>query len=171
MQYWDEVLFPHFASEIKGSYYGQLTEDEFDEDAYYLACKAIATFKFPHIPTEYKTFYGHKDKEGFLIATSRNPDDAGPNDVPHGVFTNDLTYHEIAVIVAWMKYYWAKGMLGDADNFSDMYTDSNIKSYSRANMVSKNTALAKEWREYAEDLENRYSRVKDYKPVMGTWHD
>ena len=35
----------------------------------------------------------------------------------------------------------------------------NIKTYSRANAVDKNTKLMDQYRTYARDLETRYSRV------------
>lgn len=40
-----------------------------------------------------------------------------------------------------------------------MYTDANIKTYSRANAVDKNLKMLDQYREYARELENRYSRV------------
>ena len=39
------------------------------------------------------------------------------------------------------------------------FTDVNIKVYSRANALDKNMKLMAEYRKYARDLENRYSRV------------
>ena len=53
-----------------------------------------------------------------------------------------------------MKVYWCEYQLSNADNFEDVYTDVNIKTYSRANLVDKNLKLLKEYREYARDLEN-----------------
>lgn len=49
--------------------------------------------------------------------------------------------------------------ISNADNFEELYTDVNIKSYSRANAVEKNTKLMAEYRAHARELENRYSRV------------
>ena len=67
-----------------------------------------------------------------------------------------------------MKVYWCENQISNADNFEDMYTDVNIKTYSRANAVDKNTKLMAEYREYARELENRYSRVNgDRKPSFG----
>lgn len=58
-----------------------------------------------------------------------------------------------------MKVYWAEALISNADNFDEMYTDNNIKTYSRANAVDKNLKLLGEYRTYAKDLENRYSRI------------
>lgn len=48
-----------------------------------------------------------------------------------------------------------------------MYTDANIKTFSRANAVEKNRALMAEYRSYARDLENRYSRSNNCKTTVG----
>ena len=49
-----------------------------------------------------------------------------------------------------------------------MYTDNNIKTYSRANAVDKNLKLLGEYRTYAKDLENRYSRINsEHKSSLG----
>ena len=60
-----------------------------------------------------------------------------------------------------MKVYWCEDQISNADNFEDVYTDANIKTYSRANAVDKNMKLMAEFRQYAKDLETRYSRVKN----------
>ena len=62
-----------------------------------------------------------------------------------------------------MKVYWAEMQISNADNFEELYTDQNIKSYSRANATEKNTKLMAEYRTYARELENRYSRVNENK--------
>ena len=56
MQVWDDVLYPHFISTIRGSYYGIITQDLIDEECFNLALRAISAFKFPKISTEYETF-------------------------------------------------------------------------------------------------------------------
>lgn len=67
-----------------------------------------------------------------------------------------------------MKFYWAELQISNADNFEELYTDSNIKTYSRANAVEKNTKLMGEYRSYARELENRYSRVNsECAPSLG----
>ena len=49
-----------------------------------------------------------------------------------------------------------------------MYTDANIKTFSRANAVAQNTKLMAEYRNYARDLENRYSRINnEHRPSLG----
>lgn len=67
-----------------------------------------------------------------------------------------------------MKVYWAEMQISNADNFEELYTDVNIKSYSRANMTEKNMKLMAEFRAYARELETRYSRVNsDRAPAIG----
>ena len=70
-----------------------------------------------------------------------------------------LTYNEIEIILAWMKVYWAENQISDADNFLDIYTDSNIKTFSRANALDKYIKFATSAKAQAKELENRYSRV------------
>lgn len=165
MQYWDEVIYPSFRASIRGDLYGIISRDEMDETCFHLTCRAISAFKFPKISTEYEVFYAVRDEndpETLIETTSDNE-----NAIPHGQFINDLTYAELEVILAWMKVYWCEQLLSNADNFEDIYTDSNIKTYSRANMVQQNVKLLDTYRKYARDLENRYSRTVNYQPTMG----
>jgi len=67
-----------------------------------------------------------------------------------------------------MKVYWAEMQISNADNFEELYTDVNVKSYSRANATEKNMKLMAEYRAYARELENRYSRVNTSRaPSLG----
>jgi ASC-1-like (ASCH) protein len=58
-----------------------------------------------------------------------------------------------------MKFYWAEMQISNADNFEEMYTDANIKTFSRANAVDKNIKLMETYRAYAQELETNYGRV------------
>lgn len=163
MQYWDDVLFPSFRATIRGEIYGVITQDELDEECFNLARRAIAAFKFPKISTDYRIFYAIRE-EDTLLEVDENTEGA----VPHGYFINDLSYAEIEILIAWMKVYWTEMLLSNADNFEDIYTDSNIKTYSRANAVDKNMKLMAQYREYANELEMRYSRVNSQRaPSIG----
>ena len=67
-----------------------------------------------------------------------------------------------------MKVYWCENQLSNADNFDDIYTDANIKTFSRANLIDKNTNLLKLYKAEAREAENRYSRVNtSRKPSLG----
>ena len=165
MQYWDEILYPSFLATIRGEYYVIVTQDDIDEELYHLAERAIAAFKFPKISTDYETFYAVRTDDNVLEEVDPNETDEG---IPHGMFLNELTYSEIEVIIAWMKVYWCENQISNADNFEDMYTDANIKTFSRANAVDKNLKLLVEYRKNARDLETRYSRTTaDRKPSLG----
>lgn len=178
-QYWDDILYPSFRATIRGEYYGLISRDDMDEECYNLAKRAISAFKFPKISTNYTTFYAirvNKEKyeeTGELIhdETSEQIVEIDENHeyaIPHACFNNELSYDEIEIILAWMKVYWCENQLSNADNFEDMYTDANIKTYSRANAVDKNLKLLTTYRNYARDLENRYSRVTAArKPSLG----
>ena len=164
MQLFDDVLYPSFRATIRGSYYGVITEDFIDEECYHLAKRAISAFKFPRISTEYKTFYAVRQEDGTLKEVDQEEEGA----IPHGKFINTLSDAEIEVIIAWMKVYWCENQISNADNFDDMYTDANIKTFSRANAVAQNTKLMAEYRNYARDLENRYSRINtERRPSLG----
>ena len=131
-----------------------------DEECFNLARRAVAAFKFPKISTDYITFHAIRNKDNEIEEVDL---DEYPDAIPHAYFKSNLTYAEIEIIVAWMKVYWAEMQISNADNFEELYTDPNIKSYSRANAVEKNTKLMAEYRAYARELENRYSRVNDSK--------
>lgn len=165
MQYWDNILYPSFRATIRGEYYGVISQDDIDEECFHLAERAIAAFKFPKISTEYETFYAVRNEEGELQEV--DPQEY-PEAILHGYFVNDLNYAEIEILIAWMKVYWCENQISNADNFDEIYTDVNIKTYSRANAVDKNMKLMAEYRDYARELENRYSRVNEVKkPSMG----
>jgi hypothetical protein len=166
---WDDVLYPELRATIRGTYYGVISQEQMDEECFYIAQRAVAAFKFPRISTEYEVVHYVRSEEDPNVFMEVDEDDDNFDDsIPHAYFLNKLTHDEIEVIVAWMKVYWCEYQLSNADNFEDMYTDANIKTYSRANMVDKNLKLLKEYREYARDLENRYSRVTSVrKPSLG----
>lgn len=164
MQLFDDVLYPPFRAIIRGAYYGVVTQDFVDEECYNLALRAISAFKFPKVSTDYNTFYAIRQDDGSLKRVDKDTDGA----IAHGEFVNDLNYAEIEVLIAWMKVYWCENQISNADNFEDMYTDANIKTFSRANAVDKNMKLMAEYRSYARELENRYSRVNsEHKPSLG----
>ena len=165
MQYWDNILYPSFRATIRGEYYGVISQDDIDEECFHLAERAIAAFKFPKISTEYETFYAVRNEEGELQEVDPQESQEA---IQHGYFVNDLNYAEIEILIAWMKVYWCENQISNADNFDEIYTDVNIKTYSRANAVDKNMKLMAEYRDYARELENRYSRVNETKkPSMG----
>jgi hypothetical protein len=147
-----------------------------DEQMFHLARRAISAFKFPKISTKYEVFYAIRDKADETILTvveegfTPEPDTEGniQQVIPHACFNERLSYDEVEIILAWMKVYWCEQLLSNADNFDDIYTDANIKTYSRANLVDKNMKLLSTYREYARELETRYSRTTtDRKPSLG----
>lgn len=164
MQYWDDVLYPPFRATIRGEYYGIITQDDIDEECFNIARRAISAFKFPKISTDYTIFYAIRTDNDVLVETSEENENA----IPHAYFNTELTYAEIEVILAWMKYYWCEEQISNADNFEDIYTDANIKTYSRANAVAQNLKLMETYRKNAQELETRYSRVNSFKkPSLG----
>lgn len=88
--------------------------------------------------------------------------------IPHAYFINPVTDKEIEVILAWRKVYWIEYLLSNADDFDNTYTDSNIKTYSRANLVQQNTTRYKEFKDRAKEVETNYGRTETYKPTLGS---
>jgi hypothetical protein len=157
-QLWDDVIYPVFRATIRGQYYATILRDAIDEECYFLTKRAVNAFKFPKISTDYTTIYAIRIDDNTLEQIKED-DERFEYAIPHAYFNNTLTDAEIEVLVAWMKVFWCENQISNADNFEEMYTDVNIKTYSRANMVDKNLKLLETYREYARDLENRYSRV------------
>ena len=165
MQYWDDILYPSFRATIRGEYYGIITQDDLDEECYHLVCRAISTFKFPKISLDYETFYAIRQDDNTIEEVDLED---YPEAIPHGVFKNDISYAEVEVLIAWMKVYWFENMLSNSDNYEDLYTDANIKTFSRANLIDKNTNVLKDARKTAERVESRYSRVNSLRrPSLG----
>lgn len=166
MQYWDDVLYPSFRATIRGEYYGIISIDDMDEECFNIARRAIAAFKFPKISTAYTVFYAVRDKEDKNLLVEADEDSEGA--IPHGYFNTDIGDSEVQIILAWMKYFWCEQKISNADNFEDMYTDANIKTYSRANVVAQNLKLMEHYRENARELEMSYGRVNTVQqPAMG----
>ena len=166
MKDWDTCLYPAFRDTIRGSYYGVIDKDMLDEECYYLACRAIAAFKFPHNSLEYTTYYTKTDPEtGNSVSTTNDDDDA----IPHAYFNDDnVGYAEVSIIVAWMKVYWCERLMSNSNNYEDIYTDSNIKTFSKANILDKWIKQYSTYRTDARELESHYSRVStEKKPAVG----
>ena len=168
MKYWDEVLYPSFRSFIRGQIYGVMSQDDLDQECYDLAVRAIAAFKFPRISTDYKTFYAIRDPESGVLNEVAEGDEHFADAIPHAYFVEEVSPAEIEVLIAWMKVYWYENMLSNSDNYEDLYTDANIKTFSRANLIDKNTNVLKDARKAAERMESRYSRVNSIRrPSLG----
>lgn len=170
-QYWDDILYPSFRATIRGEYYGVVSQDFVDEELYNLACRAIVAFKFPKISTDYTTFYAIREDANTIREVAKEDEDFNQA-IPHAYFNNTLTYAEIEIILAWMKVYWCENQISNADNFYEIYTDANIKTYSRANLIDKNIKLMDTFRKNARELETTYSRVSTTRtPTLGSVND
>lgn len=165
---WDNVLYPNIRQMIRGAYYGIVTEDMIDEELFYLAQQAIAAFKFPHVSTDYKVIHANHDVDsGDLVLANEDDKDSGKA-IPHGYFLNELTYSEVNIIITWMRVFWYENLLANADNVSDIYTDANIKAFSKGNSLDKNIKLMETYRANARNLETAYSRVSATRtPTIG----
>ena len=94
------MLYPPFRATIRGDYYGIISERELDEECYNLALRAISTFKFPRISTDYVTFYAIRDENNQLQEVAESELDNYPDATLHAYFINELTFAEIQVLIA-----------------------------------------------------------------------
>ena len=113
------MLYPSFRATIRGEYYGIVTIDDIDEECYNIAKRAIAAFKFPKISTQYVTYYAIRSKDPDENNTLEEVDEDTEGAIPHAYFVNNLSYAELEVILAWMKFYWCEEQISNADNFED----------------------------------------------------
>ena len=100
IQYFDDVLYTPFRATIRGEYYGMISERDMDEECYNLALRAIATFKFPKISTEYVSFYAIRTADNTLQEVSVDELNDYPDAALHAYFVNELTFAEIQVLIA-----------------------------------------------------------------------
>ena len=67
-----------------------------------------------------------------------------------------------------MKVYWCDRLMSNSNNYEDIYTDSNIKTFSKANAIDKWIKQYSTYRTDARELEEHYSRVNTSKrPAVG----
>lgn len=160
MQYWEEKLYPMFLQGIEGDRFRFMTDATIEELCYSLATRAISSFKFPRVSLSYSCTY--LDALGHEVTKSDNWV------VQKWYFENDVTDKEITVLIAWMKAMWYGDLNSNADDFSEQYTDANIKSFSKANHIDKNWKKYTEALAVARRLEHDYSRVNsDGAPAVG----
>lgn len=68
-----------------------------DEECYYLACRAIDAFKFPHTSLDYTTYYAKTDDSGITAEVTDDDQDG----VPHAYFNSDeVGSAEVSIIIA-----------------------------------------------------------------------
>ena len=84
-QLWDNLLYRPMMATIRGSIYGVISRDELDEQLFNIAKRAVNTFKFPRVKTNYTVFYAVRkefDPETLELAATSDTEGA----IPHGVF-------------------------------------------------------------------------------------
>ena len=160
MQYWEEKLYPMFLNSIEGDRYKFRTDEDIKSMCYMLATQAISTFKFPKVSLSYNCTY--LDAYGNVVTKDDNWA------VQNWYFENDVTDKEISVLVAWMITFWYRDLNSNADDFSEQYTDANIKGFSKANHIDKNWKKYTDARALALRTEHDYSRVNsEGMPALG----
>lgn len=155
MEYWDEVLFPDVLRLIRGERYLVMNERQIADELITLAKQAINNFLFPNVSLE----YAYEEDEDNLVFPRRY------------YFIDNPTDKEIAIIIAWMNYFWCKLIVANADNFNNVYFDSNIKSFSPGNVLHNYRVMQGAYRDEARRLESRYYRAGGASGIGGTIDD
>lgn len=155
MKYWDEVLFPDVLRLMRGERYLVMDERQIADELITLAKQAINNFLFPNVSLE----YSYEEDEKSLVFPRRY------------YFINDPTDKEFAIIIAWMNYFWCKLIVANADNFNNIYFDSNIKSFSPGNILHNYRLMQDTYRDEARRLESRYYRADSASGIGGTIDD
>ena len=155
MKYWDEVLFPEVLRLIRGERYLVMSDRQIADELITLAKQAVNNFLFPNIALDYAY---EEDPESEVFPRRY-------------YFVNDLTDRELAIIIAWMEYFWCKLIVSNADNFNNVYFDSNIKAFSPGNMLHNYRTMMYNYRDEARRLESRYYRADASSGIGGTIDD
>lgn len=155
MKYWDEVLFPEVLRLIRGERYLVMSDRQIADELITLAKQAVNNFLFPNIALDYDY---EEDTESEVFPRRY-------------YFVNDLTDRELAIIIAWMEYFWCKLIVSNADNFNNVYFDSNIKAFSPGNMLHNYRTMMYNYRDEARRLESRYYRADESSGIGGTIDD
>lgn len=156
MLYWDEVLFPEVLTTIRGERYLAMSDRQIADELITLAKQAINTFLFPYVSLE----YSYQEDPNNLAFPKR-----------YYFVSDELTDRELGIIITWMQFYWCKLIVSNADNFNNVYFDSNIKSFSPGNVLHNYRALMEQYRDEARRLESRYYRGTPTPSIGGTIDD
>lgn len=152
MKYWDEVLFPDVLHIIRGERYLVMDDRQIADELITLAKQAINTFLFPNVSLE----YAYEENPDSLVFPKRY------------YFVGEPTDKEYAILIAWMNYYWCKLLVANADNFYNVYFDSNIKAFSPGNVLHNYRVMQENYRDEARRLESRYYRAGSASNIGGT---
>lgn len=155
-KYWDETLFPEVLELIRGERYLIMSDKQIADELIALAKRAVNNFLFPNVSLAY-SYDAQPDSEVFPNRYYFINNDA----------RGEVGDREFQIIVAWMCYFWSEQMASNADNFNNVYFDSNIKSFSPGNALHNYLKAMEHYRETARSLESRYYRVGEYGPSVG----
>jgi hypothetical protein len=100
-----------------------MTDSQIESELIILIKRAVRTFKFPEVALDYNIETTTSGESKNKVTTTRY------------YFVNDITEKEIAIILAWTKAYWSEYMISNADNYNNLYFDSNINAFSPGNLL------------------------------------
>ena len=144
MKYWDEVLFPSVLTVIRGERYLAMSDQQIANELITLAKQAINTFLFPRVGLD----YAYEDDVNNVAFPKR-----------YYFVDDNVSDKEIAILIAWMNFFWCKLIVSNSDNFNNIYFDSNIKSFSPGNVLHNYRVMMENYRDEARRLESRYYRA------------
>ena len=134
---WDKCLFPLFLSSLSSCTLASYTDEELNSELNNFAIRAISRFRFPRVSLEWIT---------------------GANDI-NSFVSDQVTYKEVDVIVAWMKVIWLEYQLSKERNYENLYADKDVKAFSSGNLISSITKAFNEMVTMARKVEEFYYRA------------
>ncbi len=150
--YWTKILYPVFLAGIDSCTFASLSDQDLQQELDFLAQRAVAQFKFPHINLSY----------GF----DEELEDSGTEKGYY--FNSEITFKEINVIVAWMRAFWLEFQLAREKNYQNLYADKDVKAFSSGNLISSILKAYESAVKHARKVEEEYGRVTiDGVPAIG----
>lgn len=134
---WDKCLFPLFLSSLSSCTLASYTDEELNSELNNFAIRAIARFRFPRVSLQWVT-----DEENI-----------------NSFVSNDISYKEFDVIVAWMKVIWLEYQLSKERNYENLYADKDVKAFSSGNLIQSITKALNEMITTARKIEEFYYRA------------
>lgn len=134
---WDKCLFPLFLSSLSSCTLASYTDEELNSELNNFAIRAIARFRFPRVSLQWVT-----DEENI-----------------NSFVSNDISYKEFDVIVAWMKVIWLEYQLSKERNYENLYADKDVKTFSSGNLIQSIAKALNEMITTARKIEEFYYRA------------
>lgn len=147
MLYFSEI-HKQVLNTMRSNTLSQMSDEQIESYLDMLLIRAIADFRYPRVPL---TFNAEEGEDGEILY----------------VFTENVTQHEINVLLVLVKQYWLEQQLDNENRFEDVFYDRDVRTFSRANLMKTLNERYREAKEEVRVAQYNYSRVKDGKPTFG----